>query len=174
VNEQRQAGGEGMEGRDSRSAHSREDRRVRTAIRENGSTASWAHFSHSADIGLVGVGPTKAEAFRQAAIALTAVVTDPEHVRAVTSVDITCRAPSDELLLVDWLNAVIYEMSVRSMLFGDFTVTIDDSGLHGRAWGEPVNPARHEPAVEIKGATMTALQVTPVHGGWCAQCVVDV
>lgn len=39
---------------------------------------SWQHFSHDADIGLVGIGPTKAEAFRQAAIALTAVVTDPK------------------------------------------------------------------------------------------------
>ncbi len=27
----------------------------------------WAHFSHDADIGVVGIGPTKAEAFRKVA-----------------------------------------------------------------------------------------------------------
>lgn len=143
-------------------------------IQQNGSQPSWEHFSHDADIGLVGIGPTKAEAFRQAAIALTAVVTDPERVNAVMPVEFVCRAPSDELLLVEWLNALIYEMAVRSMLFGDFSVEIGDGDLHATARGERVDVGRHEPAVEIKGATMTALRVELLARGWRAQCVVDV
>ena len=135
---------------------------------------AWQHFSHEADIGLVGIGPTKAEAFRQVAIALTAVITDPANVRLTTPVTLVCRAPDDELLLFEWLNALIYEMAVRSMLFGDFTVEIGDGELHATARGEPVDLDRHEPAVEIKGATMTALEVVPAAGGWRAQCVVDV
>jgi SHS2 domain-containing protein len=135
---------------------------------------AWEHFSHSADIGVAGVGPTKAEAFRQAAIALTAVVTDPAKVRLVDTVPVACSAPGDELLLVAWLNALIYEMAVRSMLFGDFTVEFVDGGLRATALGEQVDPARHEPSVEIKGATLTELRVEPVPAGWRAQCVVDV
>lgn len=135
---------------------------------------SWEHFAHAADIGLVGIGPTKAEAFRQAAIALTGVVTDPAKVLAVTPVPIVCHAPDDDLLLVEWLNALVYEMSVRSMLFGDFTVEITDGELRATAIGEPVDRDRHEPAVEIKGATLTALRVARVAGGWRVQCVVDV
>jgi SHS2 domain-containing protein len=135
---------------------------------------AWEHFPHDADIGLVGVGPTKAEAFRQAAIALTATVTDPRAVRPVDAVALVCRAPNDELLLVEWLNALVYEMDVRSMLFGDFTVEVADGELHATAFGEPVDPERHEPAVEVKGATLTALRVVPVAGGWRAQCVIDV
>jgi tRNA nucleotidyltransferase (CCA-adding enzyme) len=119
-------------------------------IRQNGSQPSWEHFSHDADIGLVGIGPT------------------------VTPVELVCRAPSDELLLVEWLNALIYEMAVRSMLFGDFIVEIRDGDLHATARGERVDLERHEPAVEIKGATMTALRVGLVARGWRAQCVVDV
>jgi tRNA nucleotidyltransferase (CCA-adding enzyme) len=140
----------------------------------NGSVPTWEHFSHDADIGLVGIGPTKAEAFRQAAIALTAVVTDLDRVSAITSVELDCRAPTDELLLVEWLNVLVYEMAVRSMLFGDFSIEMADGRLRATARGEPVDPNRHEPAVEIKGATMTALQVAPLAGGWRAQCVVDV
>jgi tRNA nucleotidyltransferase (CCA-adding enzyme) len=136
--------------------------------------ASWDHFSHDADIGLVGTGPTLAEAFRQAALALTAVVTDPAGVRPAREVPISCRAPTDELLLVEWLNALVYEMAVGSLLFGDFRVTIADQSLQAVALGEPVDPDRHEPAVEIKGATLTALQVSAVAGGWRVQCVVDV
>lgn len=135
---------------------------------------TWAHFSHDADIGVRGVGPTMADAFREAALALTAVVTSVDRVRPIVPVAIACRATTDDLLLVEWLNALIYEMSVRSMLFGAFDVEIADGRLDATAWGEQVDVARHEPAVEIKGATMTALEVVPVPGGWRAQCVVDV
>jgi tRNA nucleotidyltransferase (CCA-adding enzyme) len=140
----------------------------------NRPTASWEHFPHEADIGLIGIGRTKAEAFRQAAFALTAVITDPGRVRGSVSVPIACQAPDDDLLLVEWLDALIYEMSVRSMLFGDFDVEIDDRGLRATARGEPVDRERHEPAVEIKGTTLTALKVEPIAGGWRTQCVVDV
>ena len=135
---------------------------------------AWEHFPHDADIGVVGTGSTKAEAFRQAAIALTAVVTDPATVRPVTAVPVHCNAANDELLLVEWLNTLIYEMAVRSMVFADFHVTLTDGQLDATAWGERVAPARHEPAVEVKGATVTALAVHPVPAGWRAQCVVDV
>lgn len=137
-------------------------------------TASWAHFPHDADIGVVGLGPTKAEAFRQAAFALTAVVTDPAAVKPVQAVHVSCQAPNDELLLVEWLNALVYEMAVRTMLFGDFAVEITGGELRATAYGEAVDVDRHEPAVEIKGATLTALQVTETPGGWRVQCVVDV
>jgi tRNA nucleotidyltransferase (CCA-adding enzyme) len=136
--------------------------------------ARWEHFPHEADIGLVGVGPTKAEAFRQAALALTAVVTDPAAVRPVVAVPLVCRAPTDDLLLVEWLNAIVYEMSTRTMLFGDFSVQIVDGELRATAVGETVDLERHEPAVEVKGATLTALNVGPTTTGWRAQCVVNV
>jgi tRNA nucleotidyltransferase (CCA-adding enzyme) len=137
-------------------------------------STSCAHFSHDADIGVVGMGPTKAEAFRQAALALTAVVTDPGKVAPLHPVPVFCQAQSDELLLVEWLNALVYEMAVRAMLFADFAVQIEAGTLRATAYGEPVDIERHEPAVEVKGATLTALRVTESADGWRAQCVVDV
>ncbi len=135
----------------------------------------WEHFPHQADMGVRGIGPTKEAAFEQAAVALTAVITNPESVRPVEAVSITCDAPDNELLLVDWLNALVYEMATRNMLFGRFTVQIDDHHLQATAWGEPVDVARHQPAVEVKGATYTALCVKEEpEGYWIAQCVVDV
>jgi len=137
--------------------------------------AVWEHFSHGADIGIRGIGPTREDAFEQAALALTAVITDVASVRAELAVSIACEAPTDELLLVDWLNALVYEMATRRVVFGAYAVEIEGSRLRGTAWGEPVNRARHEPAVEIKGATYTALRVERREDGhWLAQCVVDV
>lgn len=136
---------------------------------------AWEHFSHGADIGVRGTGATRGDAFEQAALAVTAVVTDPAQVAADTSIEIRCEAPDDELLLADWLNALIYEMATRNMLFGRFAVSLRDHVLEAKAWGEPVDRLRHRPAVEVKGATYTALSVARRDDGiWVAQCVVDV
>lgn len=139
------------------------------------SQGRWEHFEHMADIGVRGFGPSRASAFEQTALALTAVLTDPAELLPEQEIAVICEASDDELLLVDWLNALIYEMAVRQLLFGRFEVTVTGHRLRGRAWGEPVQRGRHEPAVEVKGATLTALRVAREAGGeWVAQCVVDV
>ncbi|HKQ75152.1 MAG TPA: archease [Blastocatellia bacterium] len=136
---------------------------------------NWEHFAHEADIGVRGVGETKEEAFEQAAVALTAVVTDPRGVAPLEEIDVECDAPDDELLLAEWLNALIYQMSTRRMLFTRFEVRVDGNRLCGKAWGEPVDVGRHSPAVEVKGATYTQLKVARDEtGAWVAQLVVDV
>jgi SHS2 domain-containing protein len=137
-------------------------------------TERWEHFDHGADIGVRGRGPDKATAFAAAALAMTAAIAEPGQVRASEPVSIACEAPDDELLLVDWLNALVFEMATRRMLFGRFDVAIDGRRLVATAWGEPVDVARHRPAVEVKGATLTAASVTARDGEWTAQCVIDV
>ena len=134
----------------------------------------WEHFEHGADVGVRGFGATKAEAFEQAALALTAAAADPAAVQARERVAVACEAPDDELLLAEWLNALVYEMSTRRMLFSRFAVTLQGTRLSAEAWGEAVDAARHQPAVEVKGATYTGLRVAPRNGGWVAQTVVDV
>ena len=135
----------------------------------------WEHFDHEADIGVRGVGDTLAQAFEQAALAMTAVVTPVENVAAEKSVKIECNDTDPELLFVDWLNALVYEMATRNMLFGRFEVKLDNGRLTARAWGEQIDVQRHQPAVEIKGATYTALHVGQNEKGhWVAETVVDV
>lgn len=131
-------------------------------------------FAHDADIGVRGFGAGKSEAFEQVALALSAIVTNPSAVSPSVKVEIECEAPSDQLLLADWLNRLIYEMAVRHVLFGRYEVTIENGRLRGLAWGEELNPTRHAPAVEPKGATLTELKVEPCGEGWVAQCVIDV
>lgn len=136
---------------------------------------SWEHFPHQADIGVRGIGSTKEAAFEAAALALTAVVTDPKSVAPTQEVSIVAEAPDDELLLVDWLNALVYEMATRKMLFSRFAVRFNNHSLQATAWGEPIEVVRHQPAVEVKGATYTEVSVKQDdQGRWMAQCVVDV
>ena len=137
-------------------------------------TVGWELFSHDADVGVRGFGATVAEAFGGAALALIAAITDAP-IAPNGRVEVTCEAPDIELLLVDWLNAIIYEMAVRRMIFGRFAVEIEDTRLRGTLWGEAADAKRHAPVCEPKGATYTALRVAKdADGLWSASCVVDV
>jgi tRNA nucleotidyltransferase (CCA-adding enzyme) len=128
-----------------------------------------------ADIGVRGIGATPAQAFEQAAVALTAVITEPTLVQAMQRIEIDCEGPDEDLLLYDWLNALVYQMATRRMLFSRFELEYSEAKLHASVWGEPVDTARHQPAVEVKGATFTELAVGQGEDGcWHAQCVVDV
>ena len=91
-------------------------------------TAMWEHFHHEADIGVRGRGDSREAAFEEAAVALTAVITAPDTVRCRESVTIACEAPDLELLFVDWLNALVYEMATRRMLFRRFSVNSKNRG----------------------------------------------
>jgi SHS2 domain-containing protein len=135
----------------------------------------WQHFPHDADIGIRGFGGSVSEAFAQAAKAVTAAVTDPEQVAALETVSVECEAPDYELLLFDWLNALVYEMATRDMLFSQFDVAIEGTKLEATASGEKIDRERHSPAVEVKGATQTHLHVHErPNGEWVAECVIDV
>ncbi|HET19160.1 MAG TPA: archease [Chromatiales bacterium] len=134
----------------------------------------WEHFEHVADIGVRGIGPTPAEAFVQAALAMTAIIVEPQAIEAREPVTFELEGEDLDYLFYDWLNALVYAMATRRMLFGRFEVSIETGRLRATAWGEPVDQARHQPAVEVKGATLTQLAVRQEGDLWVAQCVVDV
>jgi protein archease len=137
-------------------------------------TARWEHFEHGADIGVRGFGATPAQAFEQAALAMTAVITEPAAVEPREQIRIERDCGDPEILLTEWLNALVYEAATRRMLLSRFSVVIDGSHLTAVAEGEAVDVGRHRPAVEVKGATFTELKVAQRDGAWVAQCVVDV
>lgn len=134
----------------------------------------WEIYEYEANTGVRGFGESMGEAFEQAALAVTAVVADPAAVAPRDQVTLHCQAPDDELLFVEWVNSLVHEMSRRQMLFSRFALRLQDGRLDAQAWGEPVDPARHHPAAQPKGATPTTLRVARHGGGWMAQTVVDV
>ena len=135
----------------------------------------WEHYSHPSDIGIRGIGPTREDAFAQAALALTAVITDPKKIEPDEPVEISCQEDDDELLFYSWLSALLYEMATRVMLFGRFDLQATKGGLKATASGERVDVKKHEPTVEVKAATYSDLKVyQDSEGNWIAQCIVDV
>jgi SHS2 domain-containing protein len=134
----------------------------------------WEHYEDGGTgIGVRGFGDTEGDAFEQAALALTAAVTDPASVAPRELVVLHCDAPTEDLLLESWLDAVRRRMKSSRMLFSRFEVRLDGLRLTAHAWGEPVNPERHPLRLELKRARPHTPRVARHGEGWIAQAIMD-
>lgn len=137
-------------------------------------TLNYETFEHEADIGIRGFGDSMAAAFENAALALYSVMVNVQAIAPKEKRSVTVSAPDSEILLVEWLNALLSLSDIERMVFSKFEVNIDGTSLTGTAWGEALDRVRHQAHVEIKGATYHMLRVQERDNRYVAQCVVDV
>jgi len=134
------------------------------------------YFEHDADIGIVGRGRTIEQAFAQAARAMFAIQADPDAVRRSECIRVEFEEGDAELALARWLNALLAASRERGLALGEFG--LERHGDHGDRWsgwacGEPWREGLAR-GTEVKGATLTMLEVKQNAEGWEARCVVDV
>jgi SHS2 domain-containing protein len=133
----------------------------------------YGYFDHDADVGVFGRGATVEQAFENAARATFALMWEPRDVAMRDEVEVAFEEADAELALVTWLNALLGQAAARRLALADFTLARDGSRWRGRARGEPWRDDLPR-GTGVKGATLTALSVRPVDGGFDARCVVDV
>lgn len=135
--------------------------------------AAHAYFDHDADVGVIGRGATLEEAFESAARGTFAIMTDPAAVRETEALAVEFEEADMELALVRWLNLLLAAAHERGLALARFWIERDGVRWRGGAAGEPWH-AGLERGVEVKGATLTMLEVGRTPAGWEACCVVDV
>ena len=131
------------------------------------------YFEHDADIGVVGRGVTLEEAFESAASATFAVMVDLSAVRPERPVTLDFEEADVEIALVRWLNMLLGLSHEQGLVFSRFWIERDGVHWRGGASGEPWRRDL-ERGTEVKGATLTMLEVKESAAGWVARCVVDV
>jgi SHS2 domain-containing protein len=133
-------------------------------------------IEHTADIGVVAYGADIGQVFVSAARALFSLITEPEAVTENLSRDIELEAPDEESLLIEWLNELIYLFDTEHVLFKRFAVNVvDGKKLKARAWGEKVDPSRHQLKTGVKAATYHQLSLAGDSGrGYRAQVIFDI
>ncbi len=137
----------------------------------------WSTFEHGADIGILGRGRRLEEAFENGAKAMFSImVEDIDSIRPLREVQVTASSYDLPGLFVAWLNELLAQKDITGVFFSRFKVEIQEMEfrLRGHALGEPLDPSRHTPGVEVKGATFTELRVEKRGSDWEAACVVDV
>ncbi len=120
----------------------------------------------TSDLRFVARGETLEAAFAAAADALLAVTLEnAETVEARLEQDISLEEPDLELLLLAFLNELVYLRDARGWLLrvGEARVERSSQGasLWARLVGEALDPARHRLATEVKAATAHGLRVRP-------------
>ena len=132
-------------------------------------------FEHTADLGLRVRAGDLDTLFAEAARALFAAIVDNlDAVQPLQRVEVRLAGTDREYLLFDWLRVLLYRFDAEHLVFGRFEVHVTADGLTGRAWGEPLDPARHELAHEVKAITYHGLRVEQTADGWLAEVIVDI
>ena len=132
-------------------------------------------FEHTADIGLRVRADSLDHLFEEAASGLsTLLVENLEAVRPVCVWNAKIQGPDPTFLLLDWLDELLYQWTVKHLIFIHFSVQVTDDGLAAQARGEAFEPARHRADFDIKAITYHGLKVEREGQGWLAEVIVDI
>jgi SHS2 domain-containing protein len=132
-------------------------------------------FEHTADLGLRVQAANLDTLFAEAGLCLfSAIVEDLSTVVAAQELDVRLAGTDREYLLFDWLRTLLYHFDAEHWLFSRFEVHVQDDGLVGAAWGEPLDRSRHELSHEVKAITYHGLKVERTQDGWLAEVIVDI
>jgi SHS2 domain-containing protein len=130
---------------------------------------------HTADLGIRARAASLDGLMAEAARGFAAVlVADPDRIEPREAETFRVAGTDPAWLLRDWIAELHAAFELRRMLFGEFAVSVGESGLTATARGEPFDPRRHELAHEIKAVTQHDLTVRRTAAGWEGFLLVDI
>jgi len=135
---------------------------------------SYELLDHTADVGIRIVAESPEALFETAAVALTELMTDTATVEPKLESTVALKEESLDLLLVSWLQEILYLMDAEGLVFSVFEVRIEGTKLQATLGGEPFNPEVHPRRSDVKAVTYYHLEVTTHDDGWQAQVILDI
>lgn len=135
----------------------------------------YIQLPHTADIWVRVRGKDLRELFANAGFAFFEQVADLAQVQEKETQVIRAQAADRELLLVAWLDELLYHFDALHLLFKDFDIIeLDETHMVAKAHGEKYDPARHRLRAEVKAVTYHQLAVEQVGDHWEASVIFDV
>ena len=118
-------------------------------------------IEHTADVGVKAFGASLSDCFAHAAEGMFNLITDSSSIAEKGEYQLKLQADDLEQLLVDFLSELLFLHSSRNLVFGSFTVSIDeeDAELSASIKGESFDLKKHHCGIEIKAVTYHMLQV---------------
>jgi SHS2 domain-containing protein len=133
----------------------------------------------TADVAFEAWGDTLEEMFVAAADAtMNVMVKDLDSIAAQQKKTIRVEADAVDMLLFELLQELIFYKDAETLLLRVPAVNIERQNghltLHAEAYGEPLNPEKHELIVDVKAVTLHRFQVERTSRGWEAMVILDI
>jgi SHS2 domain-containing protein len=132
-------------------------------------------IDHTADIGIVAYGADIKQVFANAALGLFNLMADLDNLKEDVKREIELSAEDVEVLLVEWLNELIYISEVEHIIFKRFEINeLSNTQLKATCFGEKIKPGQHRLKREIKAATYHMLRLNKEDGSYKVQIIFDI
>jgi SHS2 domain-containing protein len=132
-------------------------------------------IDHTADIGIIAYGADMKQVFANAALGLFNLMADLDEFKEDIRRELQISAEDVEVLLVAWLNELIYIFDVEHVIFKRFEINeLTSTQIKARCFGEKIKPRQHKLKREIKAATYHMLKINKEEGGYKVQVIFDI
>ncbi len=132
-------------------------------------------IDHTADIGIIAYGADIKQVFANAALGLFTLMADTDDFKEDIERELKLSAEDVEVLLVEWLNELIYIFDVEHIFFRRFEVDeLTSTQIKARCFGEKVKTSQHKLKREIKAATYHMLKINKEDVGYKVQVIFDI
>ena len=132
-------------------------------------------IDHTADIGIVAYGADIKQVFANAALGLFNLMADLDDFKEGLQRELELSAEDVEVLLIEWLNELIYIFDVEHIIFKKFEIEkLTSTQIKARCFGEKMKPGQHKLKREIKAATYHMLQISKEDGTYKVQVIFDI
>ncbi len=132
-------------------------------------------IDHTADIGIVAYGSDIKGLFANAALGLFSLMLDLNTIGETVERALELSAEDTDILLVEWLNELIYIFDVEHTAFKRFEIDeLTDNTIKARCFGEKIDPQKQKIRREIKAATYHMLQIEKQDSTYKVQVIFDI
>jgi SHS2 domain-containing protein len=132
-------------------------------------------LDHTADVAIAAYGADTKKAFANAALGMFSIMTDIKKISETAVRDVEVTADETKVLLVSWLNELLFICDVEKILFKRFEILeLNETKMFAKCYGEKIDPRRHRIKTEIKAATYHMTQIEEKLGGVKIQVLLDI
>lgn len=133
---------------------------------------------HVSDIYVQAYGESLEEAFENAALGLTEIITDTSKIRPSETVEETIEAEDAQMLLYKWLEAILIRLDAEQKVFSFFKVKIERGKekyvLRGVMKGERFKPGQHASRTHVKAVTLHNMEIEESPGKARIKVLLDI
>jgi SHS2 domain-containing protein len=128
------------------------------------SNKGYKYLEHTADIYIEAYGASLEQAFENAALASTEVMTDTEKIEPRLEETLEIEAHDLKALLYSWIEEFLIQLDAYGILYSKFKIneikeTETGFRLEAKIWGEEFNPKKHPQKLGIKAVTYHRMNI---------------